>query len=270
MEIQEEIDLRQVFDVVRRRLWVLVVMVVTATLVSGVFSFYFIPPTYTASVTLLVAKRETPVADYSTLLLNQNLVRTYAEIARSRTVAQRVVDALGLHTTVSSLQERINVTAVKDTQVIRVSLEGPTPQEAQLTADAVAAAFTDQVQSLMKVDNVAIVDPAVQPTSPTKPRPLLNIAVAMMLGVMVGFGLMFLLEYLDNTIKDSDDVARYLDLPVLGAIPLIDLKVEGRPVSFSDALAEQAEVAVGTAPDGPRPIQPVKRHSDGVESNLQA
>jgi len=46
--------------------------------------------------------------------------------------------------------------------------------------------------------------------------------------MMVGLGLVFLVEYLDNTIKNADDVHRYLGLPVLGAIPVIDSRTEGR------------------------------------------
>ena len=242
MEMEQEIDLRQVFDVVRRRFWILATLTLTAVLVAGIMSLYFIPPTYTASVTMLVAKRDTPVADYSTLLMNQNLVRTYAEVAKSRTIAQQVDDALNLHIPVDQLQSRISVTAVKDTQVIKVSVDGATPQEAQSLANAVASAFISQVQSLMKVENVAIVDSAEAPVSPTKPRPLLNVAVAGVLGIMVGFGLMFLLEYLDRTIKNNDDVARYLNLPVLGVIPLIDLRAEDRQALHGSLAAEAATI----------------------------
>ncbi len=234
MDIQEEIDLRRIFAVVRRRFWVLFVMAVTAALVSGIVSFYFIAPTYTSSVTLMVAKTESPVTDYNTVLMDRNLVPTYAEIAKSRTVASRVVNALGLNTTVADLQDRIKVTAVNNTQVIRIAVDGSTPQEAQLTANAVASAFMDQVQSLMKVENVAIVDPAVAPTGASRPQPVRNVMLAAALGLMAGFGLVFLLEYLDNTMKNSDDVARYLELPVLGTIPLIDLHREQKTSPHPD------------------------------------
>jgi capsular polysaccharide biosynthesis protein len=68
-------------------------------------------------------------------------------------------------------------------------------------------------------DNVKVVDKAKVPSSPVKPRPLMNIAIAGVLGIMVGLGIIFLIEYLDNTIKTPDDVQKYLGLPVLGSIP---------------------------------------------------
>ncbi len=74
----------------------------------------------------------------------------------------------------------------------------------------------------MKVENVVVVDHAAAPTSPIKPRKLMNVAVAMVLGFMAAAGLAFLLEYLDTSIKTPDDVTRHVGLPVLGIIPVIE------------------------------------------------
>ena len=72
----------------------------------------------------------------------------------------------------------------------------------------------------MNVDNVTILAVAEvgENASPVKPQPLLNIAIAFVVGLMAGVGVAFLLEYLDNTIKTEQDVERLLELPVLGAI----------------------------------------------------
>ncbi len=72
----------------------------------------------------------------------------------------------------------------------------------------------------MKLDNVQIIDVAKIPENPVKPRPLFNIAIAGVLGVMLGIGVVFLIEYLDNTIKSPEDIERYIGLPVLGIIPM--------------------------------------------------
>ena len=48
----------------------------------------------------------------------------------------------------------------------------------------------------------------------------MNIAIAGVLGIMLGIGLVFLVEYLDNTIKTPEDIERYVGLPVLGIIPM--------------------------------------------------
>ena len=56
-------------------------------------------------------------------------------------------------------------------------------------------------------------------TLPIKPKPIVNIAIGIVIGIMVGIGLSCLFEFLDKTIKTSDDIDIHLGIPVLGIIP---------------------------------------------------
>ena len=75
------------------------------------------------------------------------------------------------------------------------------------------------VSAGLRASNVRVVDPAEVPTLPSKPRKLLNLALALMVGLSLGIGMAFFQEYLDNTLKTPEDVQRYLRLPPLGVIP---------------------------------------------------
>ncbi len=91
-------------------------------------------------------------------------------------------------------------------------------------ANTVASVFQREIVKIMNVDNVNILAKAEvkeQPV-PVKPKPLLNMAIAFVVGMMTGVGLAFLLEYLDNTIKNEQDVEKLLELPVLGSVTTID------------------------------------------------
>ena len=72
----------------------------------------------------------------------------------------------------------------------------------------------------LESNNIRIVEDALVPNVPVRPRPLLNIALALVVGVMLGAGLAFFLEYFDNTIKTPEEVERYLGLTTLGVVPL--------------------------------------------------
>jgi len=74
----------------------------------------------------------------------------------------------------------------------------------------------------LEANNIRIVEDAIVPNVPVRPRPLLNIALALVVGVMLGAGLAFFLEYFDNTIKTPEEVERYLGLTTLGVVPLFE------------------------------------------------
>ncbi len=78
-----------------------------------------------------------------------------------------------------------------------------------------------RISEAMKISDINLIDTAITPDSPIKPRKALNVAVTACLALFVGCGLAFVFEYLDTTIKTAEDVQAYLGLPVLGSIPIM-------------------------------------------------
>lgn len=72
-----------------------------------------------------------------------------------------------------------------------------------------------------------LIDPAVQPSSPMKPKKLQVIVGAMLLGLLASVALVLLRDYLDNTLRSEQDVERRLHVGVLGTVPLLDQKDGG-------------------------------------------
>lgn len=226
----QELDLRDLLYVLRRRVLLIVALPIIAAIVAAALSQFVLTPVYRASTTLWVIKDGSAQINYNDLLLNRNLTKTYAEVAKSRAVMVDVMDRLNLEgVTVTALQEKLTVTPVRDTEILSFTVEDASPAMATKLADAIAEAFMGQIRAYMKVENVVVVDPAMEPEDPFKPRTLMNVAVAFVLGMMASVGLAFLLEYLDTSIKSPDDVARHLGLPVLAAIPVFEVEQKSAP-----------------------------------------
>lgn len=208
--------------ILRRRLWIVVTVPLVSALTAAVLSLFVITPVYQASTTLWVVKKESSTIDYQTLLLYRNLTKTYGEVAKSRAVMQKAIDRLGLPYTVEELQKATTVTPVRDTEIIRIAVEDTDPKRAADTANAISDAFMQEIQRFIRLDNVGVVDAAQVPDRPERPKPLLNTAIALALGLMTAAGLVFLVENLDTSIRTPADVQRHLSLPVLGVIPVIE------------------------------------------------
>ncbi|EMT45984.1 YveK family protein [Anoxybacillus flavithermus] len=223
--MEETISLRELFQTLRKRMWLIVAITVIATMTSGIVSYFVLTPIYQASTQLLVnqAKNEQPIYNISEIQTNLQLINTYNVIMKSPAILDVVKEELDLNMPVEELNKKINVTSEKDSQVVNVTVEDADPYMAADIANTVASVFQREIVKIMNVDNVNILAKAEvkeQPV-PVKPKPLLNMAIAFVVGMMTGVGLAFLLEYLDNTIKNEQDVEKLLQLPVLGSVTTI-------------------------------------------------
>ena len=232
--MEEEIELRQYWEVLQKRWVIVVILPLIAALTSGIISFFVIKPVYQASTTLIVGKKASEsgqaavqMLDNSVLQANLQLAKTYAAIAQSRTVEQNVIKDLDLSLTVEGLNSLISINPVKTTEILEIQVTNTNPELATLIANSMAQEFSKAVIEIKKVDSVSIVDTAVTPDKPVKPNKTLNVLIAFVVGLMASVGLVFLLEYIDNTVKTSSDVEKLLGIPVLGVIPNYDLGKQG-------------------------------------------
>lgn len=216
-----DIDLRQILQTVRKRALLIISVVIAITTLSGIISHYFLDKIYEASAKLIVTKKaEVGDIQYNDVILNQRLVKTYSEIAKSRTIAEQVINNLSLDITILEFGKKIKISSVSDTEVILIKVEDKNAELAAIITNELSRVFVMNIVNLIRLDNIQVLDYAVVPESHTKPKVAFNIAIAFILGMFLSLGIVLVLDYLDNTIKDANDIEKYLGLPVLASIPV--------------------------------------------------
>lgn len=220
-------ELKQYLSIIYKRLWIIVLFSIIAIGVSAYISLYILKPVYEANTTLFVNNKnidsQLPIA-YNDVMVGQMLVKDYSELIKSRTVTQSVIDELNLKgVNPSDLAGEISVNSKNDTRIIQIKVRNGDPKIASSIANQLSNAFIIKVTELMKVDNVGIVDIAETPNSPVKPNVKINIVISFFVGIMASLGMIFLLNYFDDTIKTIDDVEKYLGLTVIGTIPTLNI-----------------------------------------------
>ncbi len=220
--MEETIDLRELFQILKKRFALIVVIAFLATVISGVFSFFFITPIFQSSTELVVTssagENQITTTDIQSSL---QLINTYSDILRSPAIMDIVAEELGLNMRGSQLRNIVSVSNSSNSQIITLSVQNEDAALAADIANTTAEVFQREIGGIMHVDNVSILAEAEMPTGPVSPRPMLNMALALVVGVMIGVGLSFLLEYLDKTVKTGRDIEELLDLPIVGVIPRI-------------------------------------------------
>lgn len=227
----EEIDLKELLYIFRLRWKLVALMMILALAVSGFVSFRVLKPIYKAEATLFVGRESgSQIAgiDLSQFSLEQKLVVDYREIILSRLVAREVIDTLDLDMGISSFQNRIKVTTVRESRLFKIAFESTEPALARDVANLLSEVIIVKAQDIMDVKNIQIIDRAEIPKNPIRPNKTMNLAIAGVLGLMIGCFMVFLLEYLNQTIKSAKDVERHLHLTTLGEIPAFEGEERGK------------------------------------------
>ncbi|MGI1799516.1 YveK family protein [Priestia sp. TRN 1309] len=237
----ETISLRELFAVLRKRLWLIVLITIIAATVSAAISFFVLTPVYQSKTQILVNQAKSDEQLYNTQAVQTNiqLINTYNDIITSPAILDKVIKELKLDESATSLKGQIQVTSAEYSQVAQITVQDTSAKRATDIANTTAAVFQKEVPKIMNVDNVSVLSKATvgESASPIKPQPLMNVAIAIVVGLMAGIGLSFLLEYLDNTVKTEQDIENILGLPVIGVVTNIKDVPKPTNVSRSDVAA---------------------------------
>ena len=224
-EMEEQvISISEIFEALKKR-WILIVSItLVATLISGILSFFVIKPTYETSTKVFIGKEESNLEGYNSndIQMYQKLLQTYAETIKTNEVIQAAINNTEADLTVSAVKGALTVTPVSDTQILQIKYQNNDPEVAKEILENITNEFVVLAKELVPNGNVRVIEAVQLPEYPVAPNKKMNIAIAFLLGLMVSVGLVFLLEYLDNTFKNKENLERELDIPALGVIPVVD------------------------------------------------
>ncbi len=307
----ETIDIRQYLWLLWRYLWLIVLAGVLGAGVAYYVSVSQIP-IYQSTTTVLIneSAAKNAVTDYTTILASERLTKTYSEMLVKMPVMEEVIRRLNLKILPDDLLKRVEAQPVRDTQLVKISVEDPNPYLAAAIANTLVEVFSDQIKELQtsrfseskanlqeqifameaqinqasqelaklkeqgasgadalearlaqyqqiyaslvtnfeqirlaeaqSATNIIQVEPARADLVPVRPQVLRNTLLAGFVAVILAIGLVFLFEYLDDTVKDPDQIIRATELPILATIGRINAEKPGLVAQF-DPLSPIAE-----------------------------
>ena len=225
---ENTISLQEIAYALKKRWKLIALITIAATLVSAILSFFVIKPQYEATTKLFIGKQESQdnnVYNNSDVMMYQQLMKTYAELAKTSDLVTKAVKSADLdynQEDIKAILKNLNATPSAETQILDLSFKGGNPKEVLKLTEAITNEFISESKELIPNGNVQVIQKPQLPEKPVSPNKKLNIFIAFILGLMVGVGVVLLLEYLDNTFKSREDLENTLDLPIIGTIPDYD------------------------------------------------
>lgn len=234
----EELNLKQLINIIWNGKKYIIITIILSVLLGIGYSYFLVTPKYEASTTLVLAKAEEKATNeistgitQTDLNINQNLVSTYRELIRSKTVIIEVMENLKIKDLKeTTLKNNITVSSVRDTELIEITVKDENPERATNIANEIAKVFTVHVAEIYNINNVHVIDKAELNNVPYNVHHTKDIAVIALIGAILSIVCIIILSLLDTTVKTQEDIEKVTGMIILAEIPEIsfDLKVGGR------------------------------------------
>ena len=215
----EEINLKELFDYFIDKIKYIIIATLVCCLIGGIYTKFLTIPMYKSSTTVILgSNQEGTGITQSDISINNNLVSTYAEIIKSRRVLEQVQKELNESYTYKELASEISVSSINNTQIIKITVADNNALNAKIIANLVAKVFTVEVPELYNLDNVHILDVAIEEDEPYNINVAKSSIIGGLLGLVLSSGIFFVIYYFDRTAKSVEQVEEVLQMPILGSV----------------------------------------------------
>lgn len=221
-----EIDLREVFILLISKAWLIVLVGILTALIGFVLSAFLIAPTFesTSKIYILNKQQENTVT-YSDVQLGTQLTKDYAQLITSRLVLEKVIEDLKLaeineEMDYEAMLDKVEVTTPTDTRILSITVTDTDPVMAMEIANSVREAAAVHIKNVMDIEAVNVVETANLPMEKAGPSVMKWTLIGGCIGAFLVMAVVLLIFFMDDTIKNSDDVEKYLGLSTLALIPL--------------------------------------------------
>lgn len=223
-EEYDTIDLLEVLNAVRQHIAVLILCTLAAAIAGFAVSKFLLTPQYESSALMIVNTRQDNSTNVTSDQINSatKLVSTYSIIIKSDTVLQQVINDLGLNLTYDELKDRVTVSAVDDTQVMKITVRSNNPEWARQVCDDITVVSPNVILEAVEAGSVKVISQASYTDEAVSPNTKKNTLLGAVIGLVLCLGVILLQVLLDNKINTEEDVAKYLDMTVVGVIPVYE------------------------------------------------
>ncbi|GAA0077131.1 Wzz/FepE/Etk N-terminal domain-containing protein [Clostridium sp. CTA-5] len=219
---EEIIKIEDIVNILMKRWKMIILITIIATLLSGIISFFVIAPKYEASTKVFIGKENTQDQNYNNndVQMYQKLLKTYAEVITTNDLVKSALSSnININISSEDVLKSLTVTPRADTQILEIKYISKDKELSKNVVDSITTEFIKSSKELIPNGNVKIIESVKMPDKAVSPNKTMNIAIAFLLGLMVSVGLAFLLEFMNNTFKNKEQLEQLVGLPVLGAIP---------------------------------------------------
>ena len=231
-----EIDLQRLLNALLNKSLLIVIAAVLCAVLTFLGTFFFITPKYQSAAMFYVNNNSLSLGEASLSIssadisASRGLVKSYIVILKTRETLSDVIEYSGVDRTVGQVSGMINAESVDSTEIFRVVVTSPDPQEAEKIANAIAYILPKRISSIIEGTSAKIVDSAIVASSPSSPSYTRNTIAGFAVGLVLAAAWVVVRALMDITIRSEEDIAQNCKNPILAAVP--DMEVHSKGGSY--------------------------------------
>lgn len=219
-----DIDLLEIIQVLFSRFWLILGTAFLGALICFIISKFVMTPYYESTTKIYILnKTDDTAVTYTDVQMGTQLTKDYAELINSRYVLEKVIEQLSLaNMEYKDLMRKVSVDTPVDTRVIAITVENTQPRLAMDIANCIREVAGEHIQNVMDIEAVNVVETANMPIEKAGPSVIKWTLIGGAAGGFIVCAVILVIFLLDDTIKTSEDIEKYLGLSTLALIPAME------------------------------------------------
>ena len=214
-----EIDLREIFQLLLSKCWIILLVGVILAAGTGLVCKFLVTPIYSSTTQLCITGSNTTLSSLADLQIGSQLTQDYIVVAQSRPVVEQVINNLDLDMTYEDLLGVTTIENPSDTRILQITVTDPDPYMAKQIVDQYATVSKKRIADLMDIAEPGVISEGYADDQKVSPTTGKNAVIAGVLGVVLASAFFIVRFLMDDTIKSSEDIEKYLGLNTLALLP---------------------------------------------------
>lgn len=226
---QYDFNVGELLSLLWNKLSVIILSGVLLALIAVVGVKLFITPQYESTTRMYVLTKQTSGAiTNGDLQTSTMLTKDYSELVKSRAVTEAVIAQMQLGMKYEQLIKKMSVNAPTDTRILSITVKDEDPYMAKKLADTIRDVASEHIQKVMDVESVNVVDEANIPENQSSPKVGVYAFIAGIIGCLIAIVIIAARFLMNDTIQTSEDIEKYLNLSMIGMIPMVEQNTKGK------------------------------------------
>jgi len=218
-----EIDLREVYYLLRSRLAAILAGIILCAAVGGLICEFAVTPLYASTAKLYIINASgssfagISLAD---LQIGASLTSDYQELIQSRPAVEEVIEALNLDITYEQMLSKLSIQNKENTRILAITIQDTDPLMAKQMVDKFAEVAKKRVSQVMNIEEPSLVEEGHVMETSMNQNMNRYVAVGGITGAVLMISIILLRYLMDDSIHSAEDIERYLNLNTLAMIPM--------------------------------------------------